>query len=201
MSSPTRPGIPSCLWQGARRAPWGGAPRSAQPQETAYSGGGAKISLSPRSILCQYPSYLTFKFFSTISGQNVLNRNLKFALGNKKPRFCTRPQPQVRTWEQKAPILYSTGTSSLQLEQKAPILYSTGTSSSYLGTKRLVFVLNRNLKFAVGNKKPRFCTQPEPKRNAPSLTFLIVRSFRQVAAHQPASYAPAGQVSVHLGAK
>jgi len=80
-------------------------------------------------------------------------------------------------------------------------MYSTGTSSSHLGTKSPGFVLNRNLKFALGNKKPRFCTQPEPKRNAPSLTFLIVRSFRQVAAHQPASYAPAGQVSVHLGAK
>ena len=26
-----RPGILSCLWQGARRALWGGAPRSAQP--------------------------------------------------------------------------------------------------------------------------------------------------------------------------
>ena len=83
-----RPGILSCLWQGARRAPWGGAPRSAQPPEAAYSGGGAKISLSPRSILCQYPSYLTFKFFSTISGQNVPNRNLKFAIG-KKPRFSS----------------------------------------------------------------------------------------------------------------
>ena len=36
-----RPGILSCLWQGARRALWGGAPRSAQPPEAAYSGGGA----------------------------------------------------------------------------------------------------------------------------------------------------------------
>ncbi len=178
-SSPARPGIPSCLWQGARRAPWGGAPRSAQPPEAAYSGGGAKISLSPRGIICQCQSPLTFKFFSTISGQNVPNRHLKFAVGNKKPRFCTQPDPQVRTWE-----------------QKAPVLYSTETSSSYLGTKRLVFVLNWHLKFAVRNKKPRFCTQPQHKRYAPSLTFLIVRSFRQVAAHQPASYAPAGQVSV-----
>ena len=36
-----RPGILSCLWQGARRALWGGTPRSAQPPEAAYSGDGA----------------------------------------------------------------------------------------------------------------------------------------------------------------
>ncbi len=125
--SPARPGTPSCLWQGARRAPWSGAPRSAQPPEAAYSGGGAKIRLSPRGIICQCQSPLTFKFFSTISGQNVLNRDLKFILGNKKPRFCTQPKPQVRTWE-----------------QKALILYSTETSSSHLRTKSLDFVLNWN---------------------------------------------------------
>ncbi|MBP5218891.1 MAG: hypothetical protein J6Z47_08100, partial [Bacteroidales bacterium] len=34
---------PPALWQGARRALWGGAPRSAQPPEPAYSGGGAII--------------------------------------------------------------------------------------------------------------------------------------------------------------
>ncbi len=42
-------------------------------------------------------------------------------------------------------------------------MYSTGTSSSYLGTKSPGFVLNWIPKFSVGNKKPRFCTQPDPK--------------------------------------
>ncbi len=42
----------------------GGAPRSAQPPETAYSGGGAKIRLSPRGIICQCQSPLTIKFQS-----------------------------------------------------------------------------------------------------------------------------------------
>ncbi len=162
-SSPARPGIPSCLWQGARRAPWGGAPRSAQPPEAAYSGGGAKISLSPLSIMCQYPLHLTFKFYSTISGQNVLNRNLKFALGNKKPRFCTRPQPPSSHLGTNSPdfvlnwiLKFAVGKKKPRFctqpepqvrtwEQKGLFSYSTGTSSSYLGTKSLDFVLNRNL--------------------------------------------------------
>ena len=78
-------GNPIVPLAGREESPWGVAPRSAQPPETAYSGGGAKISLSPRGIICQCQSPLTFKFFSTISGQNVPNRHLKFALGNKKP--------------------------------------------------------------------------------------------------------------------
>ena len=102
-----RPGILSCLWQGARRALWGGTPRSAQPHETAYSGGGAKISLSPRSILCQYPSYLTFKFFSTISGQNVLDWDLEVTAGNKNHHFCTQPEPQSLLFELTILIVWS----------------------------------------------------------------------------------------------
>ena len=43
------------------------------------------------------------------------------------------------------------------------IMYSTGTSSSQLGTISPDFLLNLNLKFAVGNKKPRLCTQSEPQ--------------------------------------
>ncbi len=88
---------------------------------------------SPSSSLVRFRAKMysigtSSSHLGTKSPDFVLNWNLKFALGNKKPRFCTRPQPQVRTWEQKG--LFS---------------YSTGTSSSYLGTKSLDFVLNRNL--------------------------------------------------------
>ena len=82
-------GNPIVPLAGREERPWGVAPRSAQPPETAYSGGGAKISLSPRSIMCRFQPHLTFMFLSTISGQNVLNRHFKFALGNKKACFRT----------------------------------------------------------------------------------------------------------------
>ena len=71
-----RPGILSCLWQGARRALWGGVPRSAQPPETAYSGGGAKISRSQ---------------LGTKSLDFVLNRNRSSLLLKHKLRCPNKP--------------------------------------------------------------------------------------------------------------
>ncbi len=92
--------------------------------------------LVTRSIMCQYPSPLTFKFFSTISGQNVPNRHPKFVLGNNKPRFCTQLDPQVRTWEQKAPVLYSTGIPATSFRRDIPdrpvVLPNSCTSISLL---------------------------------------------------------------------
>ena len=69
---------------------------------------------------------------STISGHNVPNWNLKFAVGNKKPRFCTQLDPQVLTWEQKASILYSTGipaTSFIRDIPDCPVVLPNSCSS------------------------------------------------------------------------
>ncbi len=103
----------------------------------------------------------------------VLNRHLKFSVGNKKACFRTQPQPQVRSWE-----------------QNASYLYSTGISSSQLGTKRLVFVLNRYLKFAVGNKMPRISYSSETqticyKPDIPDCPFISPNSCTSIGFLRP----------------
>ena len=45
----------------------------------------------------------------TISGHNVLNWNLKIAVGDNLPCFCTQLEPQVLRCVQIAPIMYTTG--------------------------------------------------------------------------------------------
>ena len=124
----------------------GGAPRSAQPPETAYSGGGTKISLSPAASCAS----------------------------------IRRPSPS---------------SSLVRFRAK---MYPTGIPSSYLGTISPDFVLNWILKFVLGNKKPRFCTQPESQRHPSDVIFPIVRSFCQIAAHLSVFYATLWQVSVQL---
>ena len=119
--------------------------------------------------MISYSTETSSSHLRTKSPGFVLNRNLKFAVGYIMPRICTQPKPQVRSWV-----------------HNASYLYSTGTSSSYLGTISHNFVLNWNLKFALGNKKPRFCTQLDPQvlsweQKAPFLysTGIPATSFRR----------------------
>ena len=106
-------------------------PRSARSDSHPSASCASIRRTSPSSSLVRfrakmYSTGISSSQLGTKSPDFVLNRNLKFAVGNKKPRFCTQLDPQVRSWEQKAPILYSTGSQVRTWEQIAPVLYSTG---------------------------------------------------------------------------
>ena len=110
---------------------WGGAPRSVQPPEAVYSGGGARIrdisapgkhpasSLISALVLTTYLSAIYILRHEPLRHYHII----QLAGTNKKTSFVVG------------------GSSCVRL---LAIMYSTGISSSQLGTKSPGFVLNRN---------------------------------------------------------
>ena len=77
----------------------------------------------------------------TISGHNVLNWNLKIAVGDNLPCFCTQLEPQVLRCVQIAPIMYTTGPLAtcfrLETLDRSVVLPNSCTSIGLLHSSRV----------------------------------------------------------------